>query len=167
VHRPVFGVGLANFQSAYPYFAQGEGNTLARATHNAYLQIWSECGSIAFALYLFLIAASFLALQRVRSQAKRLYTSSWILNYSAMFEASLLAFVVGSAFLSRAQFDLFYHLVAIIVCFEHIAREEMQSAQRPQVVTQRGGSFRLVQPTGFQRPREHSGFRDGPARQPS
>lgn len=167
VNRPVFGVGLANFQAAYPFFARGEGNTMARATHNAYLQIWSECGSIALLLYLFLIAASFVALQRVRSQAKRLYSSSWILNYTVMFEASMLAFVVGSAFLSRAQFDLFYHLVAIIICFENIAFAEMQSTQRPQLAAQRGGSFRLVLPAGFQRPREHNGLRDGGARQPT
>jgi probable O-glycosylation ligase (exosortase A-associated) len=164
VHRPVFGVGLNNFQAAYPEYASGLEHETARATHNAYLQIWAECGSIALLLYLFLIVASFFALWRVRRQAKRLYSSSWILNYTAMFEASLLAFVVGSAFLSRAQFDLFYHLVAIIACFENIASEEMAGVQRPQAVAQRGGSFRLVVPPGFARPREHAGFREAGAR---
>jgi putative inorganic carbon (hco3(-)) transporter len=165
-HRPLTGVGLSKFQSAYTQYATVEHET-ARATHNAYLQMWAECGTIALALYLFLIVGSFFALWRVRARAKQIYSSSWILNYTAMFEASLLAFVVGSAFLSRAQFDLFYHLVAIIACFEAIAFEEMRAAQAPQITTTRGGAFRLVLPAGFARPREHAGFRDGTARQPS
>jgi probable O-glycosylation ligase (exosortase A-associated) len=167
LHRPLFGVGLSKFQSAYPLYASGLENESARATHNAYLQIWAECGTIALLLYLFLILASFFALWRVRARARQLYSSSWILNYTAMFEASLIAFVVGSAFLSRAQFDLFYHLVAIIACFEAIAFAEMRAAQAPQPSTTRGGAFRLLLPSGFARPREHAGFRDGTARQPS
>jgi probable O-glycosylation ligase (exosortase A-associated) len=165
--NPVWGVGLAKFQAAYPLYASGLAHEQARVTHNAYLQIWAECGSIALALYLFLISATFWSLARVRAQAKRLYTTSWILNYAAMFEASMLAFVVGSAFLNRAHFDLFYHMVAIVVCFEGIAVAEMRGVRESVPVGQRGSSFRLVLPGGFRRPTVRGGFRDGGAGQPA
>ena len=64
--------------------------------HNSYLQIWAECGTLAFILYLILVIGSFWDLRRIRKIAANRYYSSWILNYSAMFEASLGAFVVAS-----------------------------------------------------------------------
>jgi probable O-glycosylation ligase (exosortase A-associated) len=165
--NPVWGVGLAKFQAAYPDYASGLAHETARVTHNAYLQIWAECGSIALGLYLFLIASTFWSLARVRAQAKRLYTSSWILNYAAMFEASMLAFVVGSAFLNRAHFDLFYHMVAIVICFETIAVAEMRGVRERAPVGQRGSSFRLVLPGGYRRAPVRPGFRNGGAGQPA
>jgi hypothetical protein len=38
-----------------------------------------------------------------------------------MFEASMAAFIVGSAFLNRAHFDLFYHWVALVLLFGRMA----------------------------------------------
>ena len=86
----------------------------------------------AFLLYLFLIFGTFTALWRLRRKAKEVFKQSWILNYCAMFESSMVAFVVGSTFLSRAQFDLFYHLVAIVMAFEAIAlpRDQAGAAGR-------------------------------------
>ncbi|MBK7643978.1 MAG: hypothetical protein IPJ19_13170 [Planctomycetes bacterium] len=61
----------------------------------------------------------------MRREASARYHSSWILSYTTMFEASLVAFAVGSFFLNRAHFDLFYHLVAIVLVFTAIARASM------------------------------------------
>ena len=57
--------------------------------------------------------------------AARRYYSSWILNYATMFEASLTAFVVGSTFLNRAHFDLFYHFVSLVMVFGHPTAAEL------------------------------------------
>lgn len=158
--NPVFGVGLYRFQQNYRPYASSPEET-ARATHNAYLQIWAECGTPAFLFYLFLIVGSFWSLWRIRARAKRLYTTSWILSYATMFEASLLSFTVGSTFLSRAHFDLFYHLVAMIVAFEAIATREMNGLYERGPSLMRGASFYVQSPRGFQRPPPRRGFRDG------
>jgi len=69
-------------------------------------------------------------LRRLRKAASQRYHSSWILNYATMFEASLVTFVVGSTFLNRAHFDLFYHWVALVIAFTMIARRHLDEAER-------------------------------------
>jgi probable O-glycosylation ligase (exosortase A-associated) len=128
--NPVMGVGFSRFQENYARYdpeivteSMAEGAT--RVAHNSYLQIWAEGGSIAFGLYLLLIGLSFTDLWRLRRRARRRYYSSWILSYASMLEASMAAFVVGSTFLNRAHFDLFYHYVAVILVFTYLARRVM------------------------------------------
>lgn len=133
--NPLLGVGYARFQQnymAYSPLAREDPSQVGRAhvAHNSYLQIWAECGTPTFLLYLTLIALSFFELARIRRLAQRRYHASWILSYANMFEASLLVFVVGSMFLNRAQFDLFYHLVALVAAFAVIARREMADTRR-------------------------------------
>ncbi len=134
LERPLFGVGFSGFEREYARFDPDEEGTIVRdpdqihVAHNSYLQIWAECGTLAFILYLVLIFGSFWDLRRIRKLAASRYYSSWILNYSAMFEASLAAFVVGGVFLNRAHFDLFYHWVALVVAFSIIARRQLSDS---------------------------------------
>jgi probable O-glycosylation ligase (exosortase A-associated) len=143
--NPMLGVGFDKFQRNYKHYdpnvtLQDDSNVEGtRVAHNSYLQIWAECGTPAFLLYLSLIGLSFFDLWRLRREAQARYYTSWILTYATMFEASLVAFVVGSFFLNRAHFDLFYHFVAIVTVFGSIARQEMRtSLPQPAGSTQRG-----------------------------
>ena len=154
--NPFFGVGFARFGKHFVEYAEdptaGElaGKDIIVA-HNSYLQIWAECGTPAILLYFTLVLSSFLTIWKVRRQARMRYDTSWILNYATMFEASLTAFVVGSTFLNRAHFDLFYHFVAIIMAFGYIATRDMRTGQSLQRHVGSRGRLRLVMPTGFAR----------------
>lgn len=152
--NPFFGVGFERFQDEYSnYDYRGkdklEAGTGKKVAHNSYFQIWAECGTPALLLYLSLIALSYWEVWRVRQQARWRYHASWILSWSTMFEASLTAFVVGSAFLNRAHFDLFYHLVAIILMFGIVARREMEDETAYPVRTGERGALSAVRPHGF------------------
>jgi probable O-glycosylation ligase (exosortase A-associated) len=160
--NPIFGVGFQTFQWHYWRFASGAEHEGRRVAHNAYLQVLAECGAPALGLYLFLIGASLWSLWRVRKQAEQLYYSSWIINYAKMLEASMIAFVVGSTFLNRAQFDLYYHFVAIIVAFELIARREMEGLAPERAGRLRGGELTVVKPRGFGALVRRTGFRREP-----
>ena len=132
---PVTGMGLRRFQSNYLEFEPnpteeqmaGEGTLVA---HNSYLQLAAECGIPALLAYLALFAASFLDIARIRKEAARRYFASWMLSYCTLFEASLLAFAVGSFFLNLAHFDLGYHLHALVLVFGRVARQEMRDEVR-------------------------------------
>lgn len=130
ISNPVLGVGLYKFRQEYLYYvddptqAEREGKTFV--AHNSYLQIWAECGSLVFGLYLSMIAISIASIWRVRALARRRFHESWIINYANMFEASFAAFCVGATFLNRAHFDLFYHWVAIALVFARIATKELE-----------------------------------------
>lgn len=133
--NPIFGVGFKKFGKNYLRYCldptQGElEGTMIIVAHNSYIQIWAEMGTPAILMYLSMIGLSFLSIWKVRRLAKRRYYTSWILNYSTMFEASLLTFMVGSTFLNRAHFDLFYHWVALILVFERLSLKEMRDDQK-------------------------------------
>ncbi len=129
--NPVFGVGMYKFRAHYKEYnpdpTVGEAVIVA---HSSYFQIWAECGTPALLLYFGLILGSFVTCWRVRAEARRRYFSSWMINYATMFEASLAAFVVGSMFLNRAHFDLFYHWVSIVLVFGALARKELANEGR-------------------------------------
>jgi probable O-glycosylation ligase (exosortase A-associated) len=154
VDNPLFGVGFERFQDEYQnYDYRGkdklDAGTGRKVAHNSYFQIWAECGTPALLLYLTLIALSYWDVWRVRQQARWRYHASWILSWTTMFEASLTAFVVGSAFLNRAHFDLFYHLVAIILVFGVVVRREMEDEVAYPVRTGERGTLSAVRPRGF------------------
>ena len=159
--NPVFGVGMYKFRQHYPQydlnFQQGEDVIVA---HSSYFQIWAECGTVCLLLYFSLIFASFWTCWQVRAEAKRRYHQSWIINYANLFEGSLVAFVVGSAFLNRAHFDLFYHWVSIIIAFALIARREMANElENPHSSAGGRGEIVAVEPAGFARRPRASGYR--------
>lgn len=173
--NPLLGVGYAKFQQNYKNYdpnqlTESDGSDTSfgtRVAHNSYLQIWAECGTPAFLLYILLMVLSFRELWWIRREAERKYHSSWILSYATMLEASLLAFVIGSFFLNRAQFDLFYHFVAVIIVFGRVAREAMSD---PDAYPERGGERGTLtlshergfgpRPVsrGFEKPRRVGGF---------
>ncbi|MEZ6021123.1 MAG: putative O-glycosylation ligase, exosortase A system-associated [Planctomycetota bacterium] len=130
--HPIFGVGFNRFALNHIAFepnptpAQREGGK-ALVAHNSYFQIWAESGTPALIMYLSLIGLTFLDIWRIRRRGKRLYHDSWILSYCTMFEASLATFVLGSAFLNRAAFDLVYHLFATVMAFSLVARNQMSA----------------------------------------
>ena len=65
---------------------------------------------------------------------------------------STAAFMVGSAFLNRAHFDLFYHFVCIIIAFATIARREMEEELTNPLRSQGGrGEIVAVERAGFGR----------------
>ena len=161
VKNPVFGVGMTNFEQNFNRYKL-ERSWRPRVAHNAYLQVWAECGTPALLLYLFMILYSWWRLVRLRKEALQKYNSSWIINYAAMFEVTIVAFIVGSTFLNRATFDLFYHVVAIAVAFEVIARKEMAGLRTVSPTSRRSGEGLYHHPTqGFERVPERRGF--GPA----
>jgi probable O-glycosylation ligase (exosortase A-associated) len=170
--KPILGVGFAKFQENYRRYdpkasSENDSQVGTHVAHNSYFQIWAECGTLAFVLYMLLFAWCFLDLWRLRREAAARYHSSWILSYTTMFEASLAAFAVGSFFLNRAHFDLFYHLVAIVLVFTAIARASMRDERnypthervRGALQHERARGFGpRGQERGFLRPRRASAF---------
>src|SRR5204863_2464560 len=85
-------------------------------------------------------------------KAKQRYFTTWITDYATMFEATWVAFVVGSTFLNRAHFDLAYHWIALVVAFEVIAEREMANETAyPRRVGPGRGELRSVHERGFRR----------------
>lgn len=118
--NPIWGVGMRNFQPRYPEYSvvplsQGSDTFVA---HNSYFQIWAESGSLAFVIYLSLLASVFLTMGRVYKQCRARPDLAWAVDYSRMMEATTVGFSVGAFFLNRGHFDLFYHWLALVAALK-------------------------------------------------
>src|SRR5688500_3761008 len=141
--RPLLGFGFRPFSKA---MFQRYGYSGGRDAHSIFFQVLAEHGFTGLILYTGLIISSFLTLRRLKRVSRSEPSLQWVYNYSEMLQASLAAYVVCGAFLSMSYFDLFYHLVAIVIILKKLvlvhekegakteARVPIQSALAPLAV---------------------------------
>ncbi|OAI20518.1 putative O-glycosylation ligase, exosortase A system-associated [Methylomonas lenta] len=98
-----------------------------RDWHSAYVEIFSEHGFIAFGIWLSMLLGSFISLIRLPMKTSIYPELAWVTNYSTTLKASLLAYMIGSAFLGISYWDLLYHLIFISALIKKFALEELES----------------------------------------
>jgi probable O-glycosylation ligase (exosortase A-associated) len=109
---PVFGIGPNNLETVFDQYTPR--HVTFHVAHNSYLELLAECGLPSLLLFLAMLGASFLRLERLRRRPP----APWVGVYAGMLQASLGAYMVGSVFLNMAYFDLVYHLVGLGVSLE-------------------------------------------------
>jgi probable O-glycosylation ligase (exosortase A-associated) len=97
--------------------------------HSVYFEILGEQGFVAFGIYLGLLASCFLSLRKLKRTYGQAPEGKWVADYADMLQVSLVAFVVGGAFLGRAFFDFFFHLVAGVIILKSLAAREPAGAR--------------------------------------
>jgi probable O-glycosylation ligase (exosortase A-associated) len=122
---PVFGVGPNNLQVVHARYSPEPERF--RVSHNAYLQILSECGLPALLLFLGVIGSGWWSLWRLRRQTE----IPWVETYACMLQISIVAYCVGSMFLNTAYSELIYQLVGMSVSLQAIAHIESAAALEP------------------------------------
>jgi len=129
--RPLFGVGMRNFQVA-------EGTISPRAklrergigvwwgaAHNTYVQAGAELGMPGVLIFLAMLGTAFQSLRRVTRRALRQNTAGNELSRLAQsLMSALIGFTVGAIFLSLAYADMLYALLALVVALAKIARSD-------------------------------------------
>ena len=113
---PVTGVGPNNLEVVHRSYSPEPDRF--RVSHNAYLQILSECGLPALLLFLGALGWAWWSLGRLRKWTDL----PWAETYARMLQISILAYCVGSMFLNTAYQELIYQLMALPVSLEVIAR---------------------------------------------
>jgi probable O-glycosylation ligase (exosortase A-associated) len=113
---PLTGVGPNNLEVVHPRYSPEPDRF--RVSHNALLQILSECGLPALLLFVAVIASGYLSLGRLRKFTQ----VPWIETYARMLQISIIAYLVGSMFLNTAYSELIYQIVGMSVSLEVIAR---------------------------------------------
>lgn len=115
--RPLLGFGFRPFSKET---FQRYGYSGGRDAHSIFFQVLAEHGFTGLILYAGLILSSFLTLRRLKLVSRSDPSLEWVYNYSEMLQASFAAYVVCGAFLSMSYFDLFYHLVAIVIILKKL-----------------------------------------------
>jgi len=128
--RPFSGAGFDGLTGRTIDLYSPNPSETAADVHSIYFEVLGEHGFIAFGLYGLLLLSTFLTLkwlQQVSLLNERLY---WVRPYAEMLQTSLLAYMIGGAFLGRAYFDLFYQLVAITVILKVLVKREISYLPR-------------------------------------
>lgn len=125
--RPLRGAGFDGLTKWTMNKYSPNPSATASDVHSIYFEVLGEHGFIAFGLFIFLLYACFSSLRKIKKKIKGVASAEWLRNYADMLQVSLIAFMVGGTFLGRAYFDLFYHLVAVVVILKILAARELNS----------------------------------------
>ncbi len=93
------------------------------AAHSIYFQVLGDHGFVGLILFLFLIILSFVRLSSIEKYyRKAIGEEDWRCKLSKMVKISLLAYCVSGAALSLAYLELYYAILAIVVCLTIVNR---------------------------------------------
>lgn len=109
--------------------------------HSIYFEVLGEHGFVGLILFLLLGALTWRSANWIRSRTKESHDYKWAYDLSSMIQVSLIGYALGGAFLGLAYFDLFYHLIAIVILTRiivekseqviHDERDDTASVNRP------------------------------------
>lgn len=129
LHNPIFGGGFKDLDDVAVYqrymprpLPNGH---LSTGPHSIYVQQLSEHGFVGLGLFLLLIGTCWRTLLQLRRLAKVDERFRWVLSYTYMFELSIVAFMVGGAFLEFANFDFWYLIVGFVAIMRILCRDRM------------------------------------------
>lgn len=136
--RPLTGVGPGNFIPVYRRYATDL--RTPHVAHNAFLQLLAESGAVTLFFFIAILAVAIIPTAKIarkarayrsrllregaenRDKAKRLV---WIDDYAQGIVLALIAFLVGSQFLSRDDLDLLYLLAGLAGVLVMVAKAEL------------------------------------------
>jgi len=101
--------------------------------HSSYFEMLGEHGFIGLFLYMILLAYCLWTCLSLKGRIVREPAMKWATHFPDMLQVSVLAYMLGGAFLGRAYFDFFYHLVASVVILKSLA---LQQAKAPSAVAE-------------------------------
>jgi len=119
--NPVAGVGLRNFESAFPRFS----SMTPRAPHNAFMALAAEAGIPACMLFIGLILSAIWRMFWLRRRLLRDPGNWRLASYCLVLQITLIVYLIPNLFISRQDFDLMYHLIGLSAGLAMVARDRL------------------------------------------
>ena len=99
--------------------------------HSVYFEVLGEHGFIGLTLFLLLGLSTLYSARKIIKAAKEFEETKWMSDLAAMVQVSLIGYAASGAFLGLAYFDLYYHLVAIIVICKILLEKQQSKNTQP------------------------------------
>lgn len=112
--RPLTGGGFETFARDLFLLYAPDPESLQDA-HSIYFEILGEHGYIGLILFLAIGFLTWRTASRVIKKCADHDELKWARDLVSMIQVSLVGYAVGGAFLGMAYFDLYYHLIALVV----------------------------------------------------
>ena len=106
-----------------------DANSSGLGVHSVYFEVLSENGFITFIIFMALLFSAIGSTRKVRRICKNTENED-LIAYSYMLETSLWAYAASGAFLELASFDMFYHIIAMIIILKAIARKAIADPEK-------------------------------------
>ena len=123
---PILGGGFGVFQPEMFRKYAPNPNSVTDA-HSSYFEMLAENGFLGLVIYVSLLASCWLSLRKLQKLAKRFPEYGWVVDYTEMLELSVVAYVVSGAFLGRAYFDLFYHIIMSVIILKSLVKTQVRN----------------------------------------
>jgi O-antigen ligase len=94
-----------------------------RAVHSTWLGLLTEAGFPGLLILISLLGVGFAACRRVRRLASQRSDLEALGAYASAIEASLIVFVIGGSFLSAQYTEMTFHVLALTMVLNRVARE--------------------------------------------
>jgi probable O-glycosylation ligase (exosortase A-associated) len=118
--RPLVGGGFDTFQPAvFKLYAPDPYNV--HDVHSIYFEMLGEHGYVGFGLFMLLAWLTWRKGARIIRECGKDPTRKWAADLARMLQVSMIGFATAGAFLGLANFDLYYHLIAIMVMIGVVA----------------------------------------------
>lgn len=97
-----------------------------RDSHSIYFGMLGEHGYVGLGMFLLLLFFTWRSGSWIISHSRKRQDLFWARDLAAMVQVSLVGYMTAGAFLGLQYFDLFYHLVAIIVVTRVLLQQRLE-----------------------------------------
>lgn len=151
VDRPLLGAGFWGLANRLTYAQYGY--VLSISAHDMYLDVLADHGFIAFGIFMSLLLSCLWSLFRLRQMNRGSPDRAWVVRYSLMLEACLVAYMANAVFQSAAYTDLLYLLIGAVILLKTVAAIPVPAAVAARAVPatavpSRGAPSRVPGPVG-------------------
>ncbi len=100
--------------------------------HSIYFRMLGEHGIPGLLLYLVLGISAYRSAGRLARENSDASGMAWVGRLASMIQVSLVGFAVGGAFLGLSYFDLYFCILALLLCLQVSVRDARQTASEPE-----------------------------------
>jgi O-antigen ligase len=129
LRHPLLGIGMGNYQPEMSY--------KGLVTHNSYTQVGAEMGMTALACYVMFVVTPLKKLGQIARETFATRRDSRFYYLALGLQASLIAYLISSFFLSVAYVWYVYYLVAYAVCLRRLYESETGKVVVPETLKER------------------------------
>lgn len=134
IDRPL-GVGLFNYEVAYDRYDYLGVYGQRRSVHSSHLQALAETGFLGAAAYASALTLGLVCTLRIRRRASHPTLTAEeqqvFATAGSALTASLVAFIVGGAFVAMALNDLLWLVLALVAALDRISRQSVERTEAP------------------------------------
>lgn len=121
--RPLVGGGFDTFQpDVFKVYAPNPEDV--HDVHSIYFEMLGEHGYVGFGLFMLLAWLTWRKGARIIRECGKDLERKWAADLARMLQVSMIGFASAGAFLGLANFDLYYHLIAIMVMTSVVALKQ-------------------------------------------